>query len=126
MIAILANWRLIVGGTLAIALAASLWWGTNQSNRADTAEAETRILKAELVTAERRTMALERAATERASDTQERTAETDKVSDTLDRIEQKVEANEPVQADAAAVAVQCGRLRRQGQTASAQYRARCR
>ncbi len=118
-------WPAAVGTLLLAALAGMylLWQGAER--RAAALAVDLRGAKAEILAADRRSDSLERAAAERAVDTQDRTTETDRVGDALDRIEQKVERHEPVEADAAARAVTCSRLRRQGQTASAQYRASC-
>jgi membrane protein implicated in regulation of membrane protease activity len=69
-------------------------------------------------------VAIEEAAT-RYTDTKVRQEETEKVTRSLDRIEGKVQRNEPVESNAAATAIACSRLRRSGQTGSAQYRRKC-
>lgn len=118
--------RWALAGLAILALVGALY-GLWQGAAADAAEWETKArTEASLrIAADARTAALERASIERAADTQERMAETDQVSDALDRLEQKVETNEPLENGAAARAVTCSRLRRQGQTSTPEYRASC-
>lgn len=128
MMAILRYWKWGAGvAVVAIIVALYLAW----QNASEGWQAESilrRQVEVERDAANTRTAALEKAASERAVDTQERAAETDRVSDKLDRIEDGVRASGPnviVQSDPAALAVQCSRLRRQGQTSSTLYRNRC-
>lgn len=73
----------------------------------------------------RREAAMKQAEIQRQMDTATRTEETERTNDALDRIEQQVTDKKPVAVDAASLAVTCSRLRRQGDTASAAYRAKC-
>jgi membrane protein implicated in regulation of membrane protease activity len=121
------TWRLV--GTFAITtiiIVGLLYsaWQTAEA-RADASEVLRQEASARAVAAENRERVLLREAAVRDSDTKARTEETARVTQSLDRIEGKVKRNEPVESNAAATAIVCSRLRRAGETGSAQYRRKC-
>lgn len=118
----LAAW---VAGAMAIVVLALVWQISKLDRRNDALELDVSTYKARSAAAERTVMAMRQAEIQRQMDTATRTQETEKTNDALDRIEQQVVDKKPVAANAASLAVACSRLRRQGDTTSAAYRAKC-
>lgn len=120
MIALLSQWRLILGGVTALLFAALLWWGSHQRDRADELQASLRVAEAELVAVKRRSAALEQAAVERAMQEREASDHDKEITNAITKAAVPGTAPGP-----ASVALGCSRLRRQGSTTSADYRRIC-
>lgn len=118
----LAAW---IAGAMAVVVLALVWQVNRLDRRNDALELDVSTYKARAAAAELRESVLKRAEIQRQMDTATRTEETEKTNDALDRIEQQVADKKPVAANAAALTVACARLRRQGDTTSAAYRAKC-
>lgn len=118
----LAAW---IAGAMAVVVLALVWQVNRLDAKNDALELDVSTYKARSAAAERTVTAMRQAEIQRQMDTATRTEETEKTNDALDRIEQQVVDKKPVAANAAALAVACARLRRQGDTASPEYRAKC-
>jgi len=118
----LAAW---IAGAMAVVVLALVWQINRLDSRNDALELDVSTYKARAAAAELRESVLKQAEIQRQMDTATRTEETEKTNDALDRIAQQVADKKPVAANAAALTVACSRLRRQGDTASAAYRAKC-
>lgn len=118
----LAAW---IAGAMAVVVLALVWQVNRLDSRNDALELDVSTYKARSAAAERTVTAMRQAEIQRQMDTATRTEETEKTNDALDRIEQQVLDKKPVAPNAASLAVSCGRLRRQGDTASSEYRAKC-
>lgn len=118
----LAAW---IAGAMAVVVLALAWQVNRLDSRNDALELDVSTYKARSAAAERTVTAMRQAEIQRQMDTATRTQETEKTNDALDRIEQQVVDKNPVAPNAASLAVSCGRLRRQGDTASPEYRAKC-
>lgn len=120
-------WLLRLGPYAALfAFIGWLWIGwSHDADRVDKLTRDIRTEKARADGAERRETAMKQAEAQRQMDTATRTEETERTTDALDRIEQQVATKRPVPSNAAAIAVVCGRLRREGNTTSSAYRAKC-
>jgi hypothetical protein len=114
-----------IAAAMAIVVLVLAWQVNRLDSRNDALEQDVSTYKARSEAAERTMTAMRQAEIQRQMDTASRTEETEKTNDALDRIEQQVADKKPVATNAAAVAVACSRLRRQGDTASAAYRAKC-
>jgi len=114
-----------IAGAMAIVVLALVWQVNRLDSRNDALELDVSTYKARSAAAERTVTAMRQAEIQRQMDTATRTQETEKTNDALDRIEQQVADKKPVASNAASLAVSCSRLRRQGDTASAAYRAKC-
>lgn len=114
-----------IAGAMAIVVLALVWQVNRLDSRNDALELDVSTYKARSAAAERTVTAMRQAEIQRQMDTQMRTEETERTTDALDKLAQQVADKKPVAANAAALAVACARLRRQGDTASAAYRAKC-
>jgi len=114
-----------IAGAMAVVVLVLVWQVNRLDSRNDALELDVSTYKARSAAAERTMTAMRQAEIQRQMDTATRAEETEKTNDALDRIEQQVADKKPVAANAAALAVACARLRRQGDTASAAYRAKC-
>lgn len=118
----LAAW---IAAAMAVVVLALTWQINRLDAKNDALELDVSTYKARAAAAELRESVLKQAEIQRQMDTATRTEETEKTNDALERIAQQVADKKPVAANAAALAVACARLRRQGDTSSPEYRAKC-
>jgi monomeric isocitrate dehydrogenase len=121
------EWRVFGTFTVATVMAVGLMYTSWQKAEVRASTEHQLRLEADgrAAAASNRERVLLQEAAVRDVDTKVRQEETEKVTRSLDRIEGKVQRNEPVESNAAATAIACSRLRRAGQTSSTQYRRKC-